>query len=165
MYTLFLGNAVAFIGCIIMVGIGLLKKKSHILLAQCVQCSFMGAGNLLLGGISGFIANIVTVMRNLVFARFPITTAWKLIFIAVQLLLSLGSRGDGWICWLPILAAAAFTWFLDTKSEAFLKLVIIGTMVLWLIYDIFYRNYVAATFDVLTIVSNTIGFFMVRKQA
>lgn len=164
MNMLFIGNAVSFIGCLIMVGIGLLKKKSHILIAQSVQCGFMGLGNLLLGGVSGFIANVVTIARNLVFARCRITTALKVIFIAAQVLLSLGSLGDGWVCWLPILAAAVFTWFLDTKSEATLKIVIISTQVMWLIYDIFYHNYVATTFDVMTMGSNLIGFFMVRKN-
>ena len=46
----------------------------------------------------------------------------------------------------------------------FMKLVIITTQVMWLIYDIYYRNYVATTFDVMTMISNLIGFFMVRKS-
>ena len=163
MNILLIGNAVSMIGCLIMVGIGFLKKKSHILIAQSVQCAFMGAGNLILGGVSGFIANVVTILRNLVFAKREVTTALKLFFIALQVVLSLGSLGDGFICWLPVLAAVVFTWFLDTKSAATLKVVILFTQVMWLIYDIYYRNYVAATFDVLTMCSNLIGFFMVRK--
>ena len=124
----------------------------------------MGFGNLLLGGTSGFISNMVGIARNLVFAKFRTTTALKIFFILLQLLLSLSSLGDGLISWLPIIAAAMFTWSLDTKSEAKLKEVIITTQVLWLIYDLYYRNYVATTFDVLTMGSNIIGFFMVRKS-
>ncbi|MBP3685360.1 MAG: YgjV family protein [Oscillospiraceae bacterium] len=164
MNLLVIGNGVSMIGCLIMVGIGLLKKKSQILLAQSVQCAFMGLGNLLLGGVSGFISNIVSILRNLVFAKHNVTTALKLFFIALQVLLSLKALGDGLICWLPILAAAVFTWFLDTKKESTLKIVIISTQIMWLIYDIYYRNYVASTFDVLTMGSNLIGFFMVRKK-
>ena len=164
MNPLLIGNLISGIGCLIMVGIGLLKKKSHILIAQCVQCGFMGFGNLILGGTSGFIANIVTILRNLVFVRCKSTTALKLFFIALQVVLSLGSLGDGFICWLPIFAAALFTWFLDTKHTSTLKLVIITTQVMWLIYDIYYHNYVATTFDVMTMISNLIGFFMVRKE-
>ena len=70
MNTLLIGNAISMIGCLIMVGIGFLKKKTHILIAQSVQCLFMGAGNLILGGVSGFICNIVTIVRNLVFINF-----------------------------------------------------------------------------------------------
>jgi len=163
--TLLIGNIISGIGCLIMVAIGLLKKKSHILIAQCVQCGFMGVGNLVLGGTSGFIANIVTIIRNLVFVKFQSTTALKLFFIGLQIVLSLGSLGGGLICWLPIFSAALFTWFLDTKHTSTLKLVIITTQVMWLIYDIYYRNYVATTFDVLTMASNLIGFFLVKKEA
>lgn len=164
MNILLIGNAVSMVGCLIMVGIGFLKRKQHILLAQSVQCLFMGAGNLILGGVSGFICNVVTIARNLVFAKWDVTLPLKLFFIALQVVLSLGSLGDGLICWLPILAAAVFTWFLDTKSEAKLKVVILFTQVMWLIYDIHYRNYVATTFDVMTMCSNLIGFFMVRGK-
>lgn len=163
MNFLLIGNAISMVGCMIMVAIGFLKKKSQILLAQSVQCLFMGAGNLILGGVSGFICNVVTIVRNLVFSRRDVTVQLKLFFIALQVALSLGSLGDGLICWLPILSAALFTWFLDTKSEAKLKVVILITQVMWLIYDLYYRNYVASSFDVLTMCSNLIGFFMVRK--
>lgn len=163
MNILLIGNAVSMIGCLIMVGIGFIKKKSHILMAQSVQCLFMGVGNLILGGVSGFICNVVTIARNLVFAKRDVTVPLKLFFITLQVVLSLGSLSAGLIAWLPILSAAVFTWFLDTKSAATLKVVILSTQVMWLIYDLYYRNYVAATFDVLTMCSNLIGFFMVRK--
>lgn len=164
MNTFLIGNLISGVGCLVMVGIGLLRKKSHILIAQCVQCGFMGLGNLILGGISGFICNIVTILRNLVFVRFPVTKKLKILFILLQFLLSLNSLGGGLICWLPLLSAALFTWFMDTSSTAKLKIVILITQVMWLIYDLYYRNYVAAAFDVMTMCSNLIGFFMVRKQ-
>lgn len=159
-----IGNLVSGIGCLIMVAIGLLRKKSHILIAQCVQCGFMGFGNLILGGVSGFICNIVTIVRNLVFLRFRNTALLKVFFILLQLVLSLGSLKAGLISWLPLIAAGIFTWCMDTRSAARLKICILFTQVLWLIYDLFYRNYVAAAFDVMTIVSNIYGFFLVRKQ-
>lgn len=166
MNLLFLGNAISMIGCLIMVLIGFLKKKNQILIAQCVQCLFMGVGNLVLGGVSGFICNIVTIIRNLVFVRFQNTTFLKVFFIMLQFVLSIGTLSAGWISWLPILAAALFTWCMDTKSAARLKLCILCTQVMWLIYDLYYRNYVASAFDVMTMVSNLIGLYMVcRKKA
>ena len=164
MNTFLIGNLVSGIGCLIMVAIGLLRKKSHILIAQCVQCGFMGFGNLILGGVSGFVCNMVTIVRNLVFIRFRNTALLKIFFILLQLVLSLGSLEAGIISWLPLITAGIFTWYMDTKSEARLKLCILCTQVLWLIYDLFYRNYVAAAFDVMTIASNVLGFFLVRRQ-
>jgi len=164
MTPLLIGNAISMIGCLIMVAIGFLKKKGHILIAQCFQCLFMGVGNLTLGGVSGFVCNIVTIIRNLVFLKARNTTFLKVFFIGLQLLLSLGSLGDGFISWLPLLAAALFTWCMDTRSEAKLKVCILCTQVMWLAYDLHYRNYVASAFDVMTMVSNCIGFYMVRRK-
>ena len=165
MNLLLMGNAISMVGCLIMVLIGFLKKKNHILVAQCAQCMFMGVGNLVLGGISGFICNIVTILRNLVFIKFRNTTFLKIFFILLQLLLSISSLSTGWISWLPILAAALFTWFMDTKSEKMLKIIILTTMVMWLTYDLYFRNYVAASFDVMTMISNCIGLYTVCKKS
>lgn len=164
MNPLLLGNAVAMIGCLIMVLIGFLKKKHHILIAQCIQCVFMGVGNLVLGGVSGFICNIVTILRNIIFLRFRNTTAMKIFFIMLQFVLSIGTLNAGWISWLPIVSAALFTWFMDTKSEAKLKVVILCTQVMWLIYDLYYLNYVASAFDVMTFLSNCIGLYWICKK-
>ena len=166
MNPLLIGNAVSMIGCLIMVLIGFLKRKNHILVAQCAQCLFMGMGNLVLGGISGFVCNIVTIIRNLVFLKFRNTTFLKIAFIVLQFVLSMGSLSAGFISWLPILAAALFTWCMDTRSEAKLKICILITQVMWLTYDLYFRNYVASAFDVMTMVSNCIGLYMVcRKKA
>jgi hypothetical protein len=160
---LLIGNLISGIGCLLMVLIGLLRKKSHILLAQSLQCVFMGAGHLVLGGTSGFIANMVSIVRNLVFLKFEATKGRRLFFILVQLLLSLGSLGGGLICWIPIFNTALFTWSLDIKNEIRLKAVILFTQCLWFVYDLTYRNYVAMVFDLMAIIANGIGIAMIRK--
>lgn len=165
MNPLLIGNAISMVGCLIMVCIGFLKKKNHILIAQSVQCLFIGAGNLILGGISGFICNMVTIIRNLAFLKFRNTTALKIFFILLQFVLSIGTLSAGWISWLPILAATLFTWCMDTHSEVRMKFVIIATSFLWLTYDLFFRNYVASAFDVMTILSNCIGLSMIVKKS
>ena len=164
MNLLLIGNAISMVGCLIMVLIGFLKKKQQILIAQCFQCLLMGVGNLVLGGVSGFICNIVTIIRNLVFVKFRNTTFLKIVFIVLQLVLSIGTLSAGFISWLPLMAAALFTWCMDTKSAAKLKICILCTQVMWLTYDLYYRNYVASAFDVMTMISNLIGLYMVCKK-
>lgn len=164
MNLLLIGNAISMIGCLVMVLIGFLKKKKQILIAQNIQCLFMGVGNLVLGGISGFICNVVTILRNLVFLKFRNTTFLKVFFILLQFILSIGSLSAGLISWLPILAAALFTWCMDTKSDAKLKICILCTQVMWLTYDLYFLNYVASAFDVMTMISNCIGLYMVCKK-
>ena len=165
MNTLLIGNAVSMIGCLIMVLIGFLKRNNHILMAQCAQCLFMGAGNLILGGISGFISNVVTIFRNLVFLKLKNTVFLKVFFILLQLVLSWSSLTAGFISWLPLIAAALFTWCMDTKSAVKLKIVILCTQVMWLTYDLYYLNYVASAFDVMTMISNCIGLYMILKKS
>lgn len=164
MNLLIIGNLISLTGCLLMVGVGFIRKKDRILAVQCLQFGIMGLGNLVLGAASGFISNMVGILRNLAFAKWKTTLPLKLGFSAAQAVLSIGALQNGMIEWLPILAAALFTWFLDTKSEAKLKIVIIVTQILWLIYDLYYLNYVATTFDVLTILSNLIGIRMVLKS-
>ena len=160
---LLLGNIASFIGCSIMVCLGLVKKKEHIMAAQCVQFTFLALGNLALGAGAGFVSNAVSILRNLVFAKVKNTTALKLLFIAVQAWLTVVIGGTAWIEWLPVTAVVIYTWFLDTKSDMAFKFLIFGTQLLWTVYDIYYRNYVAFTFDILTLVSTAIGMFRIKK--
>lgn len=163
--VLLLGNAISLAGCVLMVAIGFLKKKEQILGAQCVQFALMGAGNLVLGAMAGVISNGVSIVRNLVLTRVE-DKAWvKVVFILVQTALTLMFGGSGLIEWLPVIAVVVYTWFLDIKNPVVFKLMIIGLQVLWVVYDFYYRNYVAFSFDLFTIASTTIGIFMIRREA
>ncbi len=163
MNQIVIGNVISFLGCLLMVSIGFLRTKKQILGVQCLQFSLMGVSNFLLGGISGTISNVVSVLRNLVFFKAKVTVPLKLGFIALQVLLSIGALRNSPLEWLPVLAAGAFTWFLDVKNEVVLKVVIIATFFLWVVYDLCHLNYVAMTFDILSIFSNAAGIYMIRK--
>lgn len=163
MNLILIGNLISFLGCLLMVSIGFLRKKNQILGVQCLQFSLMGISNFLLGGNSGTISNLVSIVRNLVFFKVKVTVPLKVSFIVLQILLSLGALKEAPLEWLPVLAAGAFTWFLDVKSEITLKIVMIGTFFLWVVYDLCHQNYVAMTFDILSIFSNAVGIWMLHK--
>lgn len=165
MNTILIGNLISFVGCSLMVIIGLIKEKKKILSVQCIQFSIQGIANLVLGGYTGFIANIVSIIRNLVFSRFKITTTLKMAFVALQLILSASSLiGGGFIHWLPIIAVVLYTWYLDLESEVLLKLVMIVCQICWLIYDIYMQNYVSTVFDIFTIISTTAGIYLILRS-
>ncbi len=157
-----IGNIISLLGCTLMVLIGFIREKRKILYTQCIQFTLQGAANLILGGTSGFIANIVSIVRNICFSKWKCTIWLKIGFIVLQILLSISSiMNEGALAILPIAAAVLFTWFIDTKSEVTLKIVIISTQIFWLIYDFIHLNYVAVCFDCFTMVSNIIGIFMI----
>lgn len=160
---LILGNALSLVGCIMMVAIGFVKKKEKILHYQCVQFGFMAAGNLVLGGMSGTIANVVGIFRNLAFAKNKGGWGLKARFILIQLVIS-------FVCWipdvfelLPIVATVIFVLFLDTKSDVLFKAINILAMAMWVVYDFSNRNYVAFIFDILTIVSSAMAMVSLLK--
>ena len=160
---LILGNALSLIGCAMMVAIGFVKKKEKILRYQCVQFGFMAAGNLVLGGMSGTIANVVGIFRNLAFAKNKGGWGLKARFILIQLVIS-------FVCWipdafelLPIVATVIFVLFLDTKSDVLFKAINILAMAMWVVYDFSNRNYVAFIFDILTIVSSAMAMVSLLK--
>ena len=161
--TIVIGNIFAFVGAVVMVSIGLIKTKKNILLAQCVQCLIMGIGNLILGGVTGFLSNMVSIVRNLLSIRTKMTVPLKLLFIAIQLAMAGFFNNLGIIGWLPVVAACLFTWYLDSDSEILLKVIIILSEIMWSIFDFTIHNYVALVMDLLTVVTNTIGIVMLKQ--
>ena len=165
MNRVLLGNIVALAGALCMVFAGLLKTRKKILLLQCAQFGLLGASNLILGAYTAVTSNAIGIARNIFCMRREFTLPWKIGCIAVQVALVLIFNDSGWIGLLPAVATCAFTWYLDSKSEITLKTVIILTTVCWLIYDIYFQNYVTAVFDFATIVTNIIGIAAIRREA
>ena len=158
------GNVMSLIGCVLMVAIGFVRRKDRVLMLQCFQFGFLAMGNLMLGAVSGFISGVVSILRNLIFPRVR-NSAWlKLLFIGVQIVLTLAAGWAGPISLLPLAAGILFTWFIDTQSDVQLKAVIIAAQVLWAFYDWHYRNYVSFIFDILTILSNIMGIVMLKRD-
>ena len=157
-----IGNVISFAGAMLMVGVGFLKTRKSILLTQCSMFTLMGIANLILGGVTGAISSLVSILRNLLCLKGPLTVPMKLFVIAVQVLLSARLNTLGWIGWLPIISACFYTWMIDVKDETRLKAVLIAAQSLWFVYDLTIQNYVGFTFDILTILSNMYGIFSLR---
>ncbi|MBP5739809.1 MAG: YgjV family protein [Spirochaetia bacterium] len=159
-----LGNGVFFLGAVILVLLGLIKTKRNILIAQILQEAFMGAGMLILGGIAGFIVDVISIFRNLVCIKWNYTLKWKLIFIAAQAGLYAVFGTEGLCGWLPVVAMCLFTWFLDSENVILLKVLIAVMQLMWLVYDISIVNYVGMVVDVVSAVTNVVGIFLVKKK-
>lgn len=161
---LFFGNLISMVGCVLMVLIGFVRKKERVITLQCFQFGFLAAGNLILGAVSGFISGVVSILRNLIFPRVKGGLWLKLVFIALQVVFTVLAGWAGPISLLPLFAGILFTWFIDTKSDVQLKWVIIIAQVMWGFYDFYYRNFVAFTFDMLTIISNFAAIIIISRE-
>lgn len=157
-----LGNCISFVGCFLMIAIGFIKKKEHVLTAQCGQFTIQGVAHLILGAVSGFLSCMISLVRILVFTRAKRVTVWhKLGFLALQAVLTVALGVDSFVDWLPMLAMVLYTWYLDTDSAVLFKVVNMVGVAMWVIYDLVFLNYVAFTFDILTVVSTSIGILMI----
>lgn len=162
MNIILIGNIVSLAGSALMVGVGFLKTRKSILITQCGMFGLMGAANIILGGMTGAISSLVSIIRNMFSLKGPLSVPVKLFIIALQVLLSMNLNTLGWIGWLPIISACFYTWMIDVKDETMLKVILIVAQSMWFIYDLTIHNYVAFTFDVLTILSNMYGIFSLR---
>ncbi len=164
MNIVLLANIVSLIGCCIMVIIGLLKTKRQMLLAQVLQFIFLGTANLMLGGVTAFWTNMISIGRNLYSFRFNFGLIPKLVFILIQVPITLAVNTQGLLGWIPFVGTVVFTWVMDTKNEIVMKAVIIGSEMLWAIYDFTLMNYTGMTFDILTVISSSIGIFIILRD-
>lgn len=160
----FIGNFVVMLGAVLMVCIGLIKQKKRILIVQSLQFALMGTGNLILGGVTGFLSNMLGIVRNLFSLRLPFTMPYKLLFSGIQIVLTICINKAGLIGWLPAIATILLTFSLDTEDEIKLKIAIIGGLICWVVYDLHFSNYVGFLFDVLTIISSAISIISIRKS-
>lgn len=159
-----LGNIISFIGCAVMIGIGLLKKKEQILTGQCVQFTLQGIANLLLGAVAGFLSCVVSVVRILVFNRVKVTVWLKIGFIALQAVLTALLGGETFLEWLPVLSMVLYTWYLDTDNTVLFKCVNMFGQLMWVVYDLMHGNYAAFAFDIFAIISTTAGVLLILRD-
>lgn len=164
MNLVILGNIVMLVGSSLMVTVGFLKKKRQILAVQCVQCVIQSVAHLMLGAASGAIAGVLAVARNLICLKREFTLRFKLVFIAIQAVLTWAFNSMGVIGWMPFFATAIFIWMLDTKDERKLKISIIIGQIMWTLFDWRALNFVGVAFDVFTIISNAVGVYLLRSK-
>lgn len=165
--TLIAGNLVSLAGSIVMVCIGFIKSRNRILLAQNLQFLFMGLGNLILGGVSGFIANVISILRNFFCLKFAYTRNWKIFFVVLQTgisVVTLYFSGFTWKEILPILSTILYTCSLGSEDAVFLKKVMIVCTAMWVVYDLVNLNITAFVFDLLTITTTTLSIMRIHKN-
>lgn len=162
--NIILGNIVSLIGCTVMVLIGFIKDKNKYVVVQTLQFLLNALSHFLLGGFGGSIAALVSAARNIIISKWKCTPFIKILIIAVQVALSLPTVTANPITWIPLVAAGMFTWFIDTKDALWFKWVIIITLVMWVVYDIYHHNVVSIWFSAFTIITNGISMVKIHKE-
>ena len=164
MIQLISGNIVALIASILMVISGSLKDRKKIIYVQTLQIIAFTITDLILGGYTGAIINLISLVRNVLSYNDKLNNTAKIILIILSISLSLYFNNLGLIGLLPIISMVAFTLFMNTKDTIKLKALIIFTMVLWLIFDIYIKSYTSAIFDFISIIANIFTSIQLYKN-
>lgn len=161
MIYIIIGNIIALIASIIMVYSGFLKQKKKILYAQTIQIGLSVLSNIVLGGITGAIINALSCLRNILCYKNKLNKTAKIILILLATILSLMFNNLGFIGLFPVISTVVYTLFMNTKNVVKFKWLIIITMFLWLMYDLFIKSYTSAVFDFMNIMANIISIIQI----
>lgn len=163
MDNLLLGNIICFVAAILMVFTGLIINKKKIIISQMIQMFLLTLGNIVLGSIPGAISDLLGALRNYLYYKGAFNLVIKLLIIISSIIITLMFNNLGLIGILPIMSIVLYTWFIDVKNLKIFKWIIIITSVMWAIHDFYISSYVMGVMDLLTVATNFISLFKLKK--
>lgn len=164
MLYIVIGNIIALIASILMVYSGLIKEKKKILYVQTIQIGLSVISNLVLGGITGAIINAISCVRNILCYKERLNLKAKIIIVILAIIISLLFNNLGIIGILPIISLVTYTLLMNTKDVIKFKVLIIFTMLMWLIYDLYIKSYSSAVFDFMNIIANIVSIYQLKNK-
>ncbi len=164
MSNLIIGNIIALIGSILMVCTGLIKKKDKIIFVQTIQIGLMIISNFVLGGITGAITNIISCIRNILCYKNKLNKIAKTLIIIASAICAILFSNTGFISLLPLFCTIIYTLFMNIKDVIKFKWLIIFTMIIWLIYDIYIKSYTSSIFDFMSVITNMFSIYKIKKE-
>jgi hypothetical protein len=162
MNYILIGNVIALVASLLMVYSGFLKNKKNILYVQTVQIGLSVASNIVLGGITGAIINALSCIRNILCYKDKLDIKAKIIITILAVILSFAFNNLGMIGLFPLISTVLYIWLMNTKDVIKFKLLIIITMVIWFVYDLYIKSYTSAIFDFANIIANIIAIAQIK---
>ena len=164
MNTILIANAIALLASLLMVYTGYIKKKEKILFFQTIQIGLSVISNLILGGITGAIINALGLIRNILCYKEKLNKIAQIILIILSILLGVYFNNLALIGLLPIISNVVYIVFMNIKDVIKFKYLIIFTMTMWLVYDIYIMSYTSAVFDLGTMIANVIAVIQIKRN-
>ncbi|MBE6151317.1 MAG: YgjV family protein [Firmicutes bacterium] len=162
--NIIIANIVALIASIIMVSIGLIKKKKRIIYYQTIQIGLFVVSNILLGASTGIIINSISCVRNILCYKNKLDKKNKIIIIILSVVTSLLFNNKGIIGLLPLISSVVYIIYMNIKDVVKFKYILIFTLLLWFVYDFYIMSYTSALFDLISAISAGIGIYQVKNK-
>lgn len=161
---LIIGNIIALIASLIMVGTGLIRNKKKIIYFQSIEIGLYVISNFILGGYPGAIINIINFVRNILCYKDKLGTKEKGIIGLISIILTVLFNNLGIIGYLPLLASLIYLYLMNIKGIIKFKILTIITMIMWFIYDFTIKSYTSSLFDALTVLTSMVAICQVIRK-
>ena len=159
-----IANIIDFLASILMVASGSIKKKARILAVQIIQLLMQSVSMLLLGGITGAVNNVLSCLRNYLCYKEKLNVYWKAFLIVASIALTILLNDQGLLGLIPVVVCTVYILLMDIKDPIAFKLLVTLTFVPWVFYHFFLGAYVAAVFDILSVITNAVTLGVMIKE-
>lgn len=162
--AIIVGNLIALVSALVMVLAGLIENKKKIILVETIHIALATISDLVLGGITGAIVNLVSMVRNYLCYKDKLNTTLKIIIIVLASALTILFNNLGIIGYLPLISIITYTYYIDLKDVIKFKFIVIFSLLLWCVYDFTIHSNIFLLFDILSILSNLVAIIKIRNK-
>lgn len=162
--VIIIGNIIALVASLIMVYSGILKEKKKILFFQTLQIGITVISNIVLGGFTGAINNILNCVRNILCYKDKLGLKERIIITILSIIFTLLFNDIGLIGLLPLISSVAYIWLMNVKDVIKFKYLVIFNISLWFIYDFYIKAYIFAIFEFITIATTCISIIQIIRK-
>lgn len=163
MILFWLGNLFSLIGALFLLKSTLVKDKQEMLKLQIFDSTAHTISTIFLGGYSGAVTCMITVIRNVLQYYNRINKYIVYLFLVLILIVGLLFNNSGLIGVLPVVACMMYTLVMfKTTSAKHLKVGLIVNVLMWLIYDIYILAIPSIVTDLTIAVSTVISLIRTR---
>ena len=141
------------------------RTKKDIVKWQVVEQTFCLISNLSLGGYSGVIVNIVSLVRNILSIKGKFKKNLVLPFLLIIIIFGIIFNNHGWIGLIPLIATIEYTIVLGFyKKSQNVRLALAINSTLWAIYDFVIMSYPIFIMDLVVATLALANYIRYRKK-
>lgn len=158
-----MGQFLGFIYAIFLIISNWGKTTRQILLLQTFAFFFKSIHYYLLGGISGFLTSIVSMIRNLIFFKIKSNKIWTILCIIIYLIIGIFTYQTIYSA-LPVLATIIYTIIINKDKASLLRWGMFITSIIWLTYNIYINSYSGIIIQIIILISNIWAIIKLDKK-
>ena len=117
MIFIVIGNIIALAACLCTVYLEMLEKPKDVIYVRCIQKVMFTSSNIVLGGFSGAIINLINLARNIISYKNKLNIVAKIVLTIISIFLCIYINNLGIIGYLPLLGSLTFLWLMNIKDE------------------------------------------------